>query len=202
MKRVIAYVDGYNLYYGIRSKGWKKFYWLNIQKLAHQFLKSHQMLVATKYFTTIIKHPDDKHQRQRVYLNALQTLPNFHIYYGHFLSETIECRKCGHTYITYHEKMTDVNISVELIRDAFEDHFDVAFLISADSDLVRPVTTIQHSFKDKRVITIFPPKRSSYALKQASGGTLHIGRLELAKSVFPDQVIKDNIIFKRPEKWR
>lgn len=29
MERVIAYVDGYNLYYGLRAKGWKRYYWLN-----------------------------------------------------------------------------------------------------------------------------------------------------------------------------
>ena len=34
MQRVIAYVDGYNLYYGLRTKRWKWFYWLNIQSTA------------------------------------------------------------------------------------------------------------------------------------------------------------------------
>lgn len=37
---------------GLRSKGWKKYYWLNIQKLATPFLRSQQTLIATKYFTT------------------------------------------------------------------------------------------------------------------------------------------------------
>lgn len=32
--------------------------------------------------------------------------------------------------------MTDVNIAVEMMRDAFQDRFDAALLISADSDLV------------------------------------------------------------------
>ena len=64
MERVIAYVDGYNLYYGLRSKGWKRFYWLNIQSLVSQFLKPHQNLVMTKYFTTVIKQPEAKRRRQ------------------------------------------------------------------------------------------------------------------------------------------
>lgn len=37
MERVIAYVDGYNLYYSLRARGWKRFYWLNIKALAEQF---------------------------------------------------------------------------------------------------------------------------------------------------------------------
>ena len=28
MNRVIAYIDGYNLYHGLREQGWKRFYWL------------------------------------------------------------------------------------------------------------------------------------------------------------------------------
>jgi len=38
MQRVIAYVDGYNLYHGLREKGWKWFYWLNIQAMVQNLL--------------------------------------------------------------------------------------------------------------------------------------------------------------------
>ena len=29
MERIVAYIDGFNLYYGMKEKGWKYFYWLN-----------------------------------------------------------------------------------------------------------------------------------------------------------------------------
>lgn len=202
MTRVVAYIDGYNLYYGLRDEQLKRFYWLNLQKLSQQFLKPGQMLVETKYFTTIVKFPDDKRRRQQVFLEALQTLPNFTIYYGHFLSDGLTCRNCGYSYTTHHEKMTDVNIAVELLKDAFQDRFDRAFLISADSDLVSPIRTVQQLFPEKKVISIFPPGRFSSALKTTSAGTLRIGRTELAKSVFPDEVAKDGIVLKRPKSWR
>jgi len=203
MERVIAYVDGYNLYHGLRAKGWKRFYWLNIETLAEQLLRPHQTLTTTKYFTTIIKQPDDKRKRQAVFLEALQTLPNFHIYYGQFLSDVVTCRKCGHTYTTHHEKMTDVNISVELMTDAFQDQFDTALLISADSDLVGPVESVRRLFPAKCLIAAFPPKRTSFALQNAANVTLHIGHNELSKSLFPDQVTTPKgIILHRPAKWR
>lgn len=202
MTRVAAYIDGYNLYYGLRDEQLKRFYWLNLQKLSQQFLKPGQTLVETKYFTTIVKFPDDKRRRQQVFLEALQTLPNFTIYYGHFLSDALTCRNCGYSYTTHHEKMTDVNIAVELLKDAFQDRFDRAFLISADSDLVSPIRTVQQLFPEKKVISIFPPGRFSSALKTISAGTLRVGRSELTKSVFPEEVAKDGIILKRPESWR
>ena len=45
MPRVIAYVDGYNLYHGLKAKNWQRFYWLNIPALAGHLLKPHQALV-------------------------------------------------------------------------------------------------------------------------------------------------------------
>lgn len=201
MQRVIAYFDGYNLYHGLRDKGWKRFYWLNLQKLAQQFLKPGQTLVETKYFTTIVKYPDDKRLRQQEFLEALQTLSNFSIYFGHFMADPVTCRNCGHTYTTHHEKMTDVNISVELMKDAFQDRFDLALLISADSDLVSPIRTVGQLFTNKKVICIFPPGRFSSALKKVSTNVLHIGHVELSKSLFPDEVVNGNIILRRPAKW-
>ena len=44
MQRVIAYVDGFNLYYGLRTKKWRWFYWLNLQSMVRHLLKPHQTL--------------------------------------------------------------------------------------------------------------------------------------------------------------
>ncbi|MGH9629467.1 MAG: NYN domain-containing protein [Bryobacteraceae bacterium] len=41
------------------------------------------------------------------------------------------------------EKMTDVNIAVELLQDAFQGAFDTAILISADSDLIAPIAAVR-----------------------------------------------------------
>ena len=200
---MIAYVDGYNLYHGLRAKGWKRFYWLNVSALARNLLQPAQTLVRTKYFTTIVKQPEDKRRRQSVFLEALQTLPAFNMYLGQFLEDSVTCRRCGHTYLTHHEKMTDVNISVELMADAFQNQFDVALLISADSDLVGPLQAVRRLFADKRIITAFPPARSSYALQQVAHATLHIGHNELAKSLLPQTIVNaSGLALRRPERWR
>ena len=151
MQRVIAYIDGFNLYFGLRSKGWKRFYWLNLQKVAQNLLRPNQVLVATKYFTAKVSSPRNKQRRQITYLEALGTLSDFHIYYGHYLEDQVECWKCGHTYTTHHEKMTDVNVALELLTDAFQNNFDVALLISADGDLVGLVRRIKQLFPHTQV---------------------------------------------------
>jgi hypothetical protein len=44
MGRVIAYVDGFNLYFGLRSKGWRKYYWLDLVAMASALVKQGQTL--------------------------------------------------------------------------------------------------------------------------------------------------------------
>lgn len=51
-QRVIVYVDGFNFYYGLRSRRqWKRYYWIDIVKLFTQFLKPNQELVCVRYFS-------------------------------------------------------------------------------------------------------------------------------------------------------
>jgi len=59
--------------------------------------------------------------------------------------------------------MTDVNISVEVMADAFQNQFDIALVLSADSDLVGPIETVRRLFPTKRMVVAFPPKRTSFA---------------------------------------
>ena len=127
----------------------------------------------------------------------------FDIFFGHFLEERITCRNCGHTYKTHHEKMTDVNIALHMLTDAFQDAFDTALLVSADSDLVGPVRTIQTLFPAKQVVVIFPPARRSAALQKAARKHVYLGQNVLRKSQFPDRVVKSNgFVLHRPPSWQ
>jgi uncharacterized LabA/DUF88 family protein len=203
VKKVMAYVDGFNLYFGLRDGNLKRFYWLNIKAMAQNLLKGNQQLIVTKYFTTRISGPPDKRIRQTTFLEALGTLSDFEIYYGHYLSKKITCRNCKQSWQSFEEKMTDVNIATEMLVDAFENRFDTALLISADSDLVAPVNAIKKMFPQKMIIVFFPPKRSSTALKAVADVQLSLGHGLLAQSQFPDKVTRaDGYVLQRPSEWR
>ncbi len=202
-ERVIAYIDGFNLYFGLKSAEWKRFYWLNLQAMAQNLLKPQQELVFTKYFTSRVSYPPDKERRQSTFIEALETLNDLRIYYGHYQSNPQRCRKCGHKVMIPSEKMTDVNIAVEMMSDAYQNLFDVALLVSADSDLTAPVLAIKNLFPEKRVIVAFPPQRHSAQLQRLAHGFLLIGRANLAKSIFPDKIQKaDGFVLQRPPEWK
>lgn len=55
-----------------------------------------------------------------------------------------------------------------MLIDAFNDEYDTAIVISADSDLSGSISSVLKRFPTKRIITAFPPKRSSVELKSIS----------------------------------
>ena len=174
----MAYVDGFNLYYGLKSKGWQRYYWLDVRHLAESLLRPGQSLEAVRYFTARIRpQPNDpgKPARQDTYLQALATLPDLRIHYGYYLAKNRRCSQCGAAWQTYEEKMTDVNIAAELLGDAQDDTFDTAVLISADSDLASPVYAVRRRYPGKRVVAALPPNRASKHLREAASAAFTIG---------------------------
>lgn len=201
-ERVIAYVDGFNLYFGMKESGHNDTLWLNVQELAKSLLKPNQELIFTKYFTSRVRNNPAKEARQTTYIEAIETLLDCRIYYGHYQSQVEQCRRCGHTYPYSNEKMTDVNIAVEILTDAYSGKFDTAMLVTGDSDLVPPINAVHNLFKDKRVFVAFPPNRFNVSVKNAAKGCMTIGRKKLKDAQFPEKVTKkDGFILTRPALW-
>lgn len=203
LKRVIAYIDGFNLYFGLKSQNWHKYYWLNVHAMAKSLLKNDQELACTKYFTSRVTNNPQKQKRQNDYLEAIQTVPSVVVYFGKFQLNPRKCQNCGNNDIVPNEKMTDVNIAVELLSDAFTDSFDIALLVSADSDLVAPVKKVRCLFPAKQIIVCFPPGRFSTDLKNVAGISVPIGRAIFSRSQFPDTLQKsDGFTLTRPTRWK
>lgn len=200
-ERVTVYIDGFNIYFGILEAGYDNCKWLNLKALATSLLKPNQELVELKYFTSRVSNNPDKQKRQTSYLEALETV-GIKIYYGHYQRDTLECNRCSHIWANYNEKMTDVNIATQMIIDAYQDKYDMAMLISGDSDLVPPIRAIHEYFKQKRVFVAFPPKRFNNSVSLVAKGSLTIGRKKLADNQFPAEVTKrDGYILRKPKEW-
>lgn len=203
-RRVICYVDGFNLYFGLRAAGMKYLLWLDLPALAQSLLVRGQELVATKYFPSRIAGPEQKRKRQEAYLDALLAKCGepVRIEYGKYITDTRQCRQCGVRDSVPSEKMTDVNIAVALLSDAYQDHFETALLITADSDLVPAVKAVRTLFPDKRVCVAFPPSRQSNDLRDASHASFTIGRAKLAQAQMPRVFAgSDGRQHECPSKW-
>jgi len=185
VKRAIVYVDGFNLYFGMHDKGWRRYYWLDLWRLGNRLLKPDQKLMSVKYFTSKIKGPLDKRKRQNEYLRALRITSGVELYFGKYETNPITCENCGHIIEMAQEKMTDVQLATCMIADAFKDKFDVALIISGDRDLVPAVERCKAEVPSKRIVVVFPPMRSCGDLRYAAHAYIHITESTLQSSLFP-----------------
>ena len=190
-QRAIVYIDGYNLYHGMRADFGKRYNWLDLQALSESLLHPETALVAVKYFTAITKSTSGSKHRQDVYLKALQAhCAKLEIFYGRFLLKSRRFQGCQAEHKFFEEKKTDVNIACEIINDAYLDRYDLCYLVSGDSDLVPPLRVIKQPQLNKRSIVAHPPRRKSSELCSIANGCFAIGRAKFAQNQLPETIYR------------
>jgi uncharacterized LabA/DUF88 family protein len=200
--RVAVFIDGYNLYHGMHDRWQRKYLWLDLEALGRRLTKSSQTLAVVRYFTAPVRNDAASLARQKLYLRALQTYPKIDVTLGRFQEKQPSCRACGATWRTYEEKETDVSIAVALVEDAVNDLYDVAILISADSDLCPAIRAVRRLAPNKRIIAVFPPGRRADALRRACDGVRHLDEVSLRNAQLPDEVPGPaGLTYKRPAHW-
>lgn len=200
--RAIVYVDGLNLYGGICEVHRKDLLWIDLHKLIRWKISRDDDLIAIKYFNTTPKSDQDKIDRYLQWIDLLQNLsPKFEIIQGEFKKRPRRCKKCGQWYKDYEEKHTDVNIASHLLVDFFDDKFDIAYIISGDSDFVTALRIIRDRSIDKAIVGIFPPERYHDEIKKVCNRWEIIAIKELERFVLPDEFTLNGKEYVKPPKW-
>jgi len=201
--RVAVYVDGFNLYYGLKVRHGRRYLWLDLQALATSLLRPGQVLQSVTYFTARVRDDPDALRRQSDYLDALSShSPLVRIVDGRFQEKDRRCRPCGHRWTVFEEKETDVNIAISLVEDAVGDCYDTAILVSGDSDLIPAIRATKRIAPRKRVVVAFPPNRHSAEMKRVADGFLHVGIDKVRNAQLPEQVLGGTgVTLSRPKYW-
>ena len=215
-----VYVDTFNLYYGL-LKG-SPYRWLDIQKLCRTELPSNQINRIRCFSARVIARPDDPDQRNRqnAYFRVLETTPHLTMHLGHFLESEVSMRRVtpdaqGNKYAVVRkteEKGSDVNLASYLLLDGFRKDYEVAVVITNDSDLAEPIRLIRQELK-LRVLVLHPCKapdpvrgiaggRVSVELQRSSTKSLVIKEASLAASQFPAAITdSQGRIITKPIGW-
>ena len=115
MADVIAYIDGFNLYHGLRDRYRHRYLWLDLVQLVRH-LRPHDSVLAVRYLTAVVRNDPPAQARQQAYLDALRAHSGscLQIVHGRYQAKQQACRRCGAAWTSYEEKETDVNIAVSL----------------------------------------------------------------------------------------
>ena len=197
-----AYIDGFNLYHSILPFNDNRLKWLNLRSLCEKFLQSGDALNDVYFFSAYLTHNQEKFSRHINYVKALKSA-NVIPVMGKFKKKFPNCKNCGANYLSYEEKQSDINIAITLLKDAFLDKFDKAFLVTADTDLVSTIKMIKGLFPQKRIILLIPPKRRKYAteLIQTANASLEIKKSHISNSLFEDEIKFNGETIKIPNEY-
>lgn len=203
--KTIVYIDGFNLYYGALRK--TPYRWLNVARMC-QWLLPNDNIEAIRYFTALVNpRPNDPDQRvrQEAYLRALETIPNLSVIYGYFLTHEVTMALAdGRGFakvVKTEEKGSDVNIATHMLMDGFRGAYDLAVVVSNDSDLLLPIRFVTEMLG--KPVGLLNPQRhpTSAALAPYAHFIKHIRAGVLAKSQFPETLSDRNGEFSKPDRW-
>jgi NYN domain len=207
-RRAIAYIDGFNLYYGA-VKGDPPLKWLDVQAMCEAVLRNHDVAAVRYYTARVTDRSDDpgQSQRQDVYLRALATRPKVEIVCGQFkerprrvpLARPRRGRVRLADVIVTEEKGSDVNLATDLLWDALAGAMDVALVVSNDLDLQRPIARVMSH--GVTVLTVNPHRHQGQkpSLVGTESRNLRLWHLRLQ---MPDVITAaDGSTIRRPKEW-
>lgn len=154
--------------------------------------------------------PNDPDQtvRQQLFLRSLQTLPGVSIHLGHFLSHEVTMplvvapgqRRQYVRVLKTEEKGSDVNLATHLLHDAHMGRFDIAVVVSNDSDLLEPIKIVREQL-GKKVGILNPHKNPSRALLPHIDFIKQIRAGVLQASQFSPTLTDQHGTFTKPTAW-
>jgi uncharacterized LabA/DUF88 family protein len=208
--RTAVYIDGFNLYYWLKPLPYR---WIDLKALALAAVmkpgETHE-IVAVKYYTARVSDTRDdqtKSTRQDTYLRALKaTIPELTVCYGEFrrkkksMLRVLDGDRVGPPIQVWatEEKGSDVNLAVDLLNDAWNNRYDLALVISNDSDLERAVLTVKK--KGFKVGVLVRGDAQVVSLRKASTFYVPLTEAHLRAALMPHAIPGTQIQI--PADWR
>ena len=200
MKKIVVYVDGSNLYYGLLRK--TVYRWLDLAAFANKLVGAGYEIVAIKYFASrVIDKTIDHHrsQRQDKYFDALVNFCGVQIIEGKYREQgewsapakepCVQCEKRrpdGRVKVLrITEKLTDVHIATQMLKDAYSGQAEAVAIITGDADISPAVQILKEELC--LPILVFNPQLSvSNALRKFATHYENIQRKVLDGCRLPD----------------
>lgn len=219
MTRTIVYIDGFNLYY--RALKGTPHKWLDIEAMSRAALPHTCAIERVNYYTAHISGRVDPSapRRQHAYLRAIATLPKVAIHYGNFLVSqkwaglvqppdfrpAVALPPGTAPQVAYvwktEEKGSDVNLGVHLVRDAFRGTFELAAVLTNDTDLVEPIRIVTQDL-GLPVTLLSPSAQPATSLVKVASNVRHV-QPYIGPCQLPDTIpVSGKKPITKPAEWK
>lgn len=227
--RCWVYVDGFNLYHGLRKRQGCCCKWLDLLELGRR-LRPRDTIERIKFFTALVERrtdDPDQQRRQRLYWRALDTLGRVERIEGRFTRWpksmplyqsvlTLEAReKQGEDVVAIkpqmvevlrsEEKGSDVNLATHLVHDANQTDpartFEVALVLSTDSDLAEAIRLVTREVGKPVYVCKPEPRSRTVELAGVATAVFDLKTRDLVASQLPPTLTDARGAFSKPPQW-
>lgn len=220
--RANVYIDGFNLYHGCFDDHGgraqlRQYRWLDLGTMCAKLFPGY-IINHIRYFTAVVDpRPDNPNNRARQleYLRGLRTNPHLTVHQGRFATHvqkrkladlskrtaTVPIVPIKEVYvIEEEEKGSDVNLASYMLVDGFREAYEVAIVVSNDSDLAAPIRLVRDEL-GLTVMVVNP--RTSFAadLQGIADIYKNIRVWALRDSQFPTILADANGTITKPATW-
>ncbi|RKZ34269.1 NYN domain-containing protein [bacterium] len=171
MRKVMMFIDGSNLYHGMRDILGK----VNIDyECFIKKLVGDRYLVRVYYYTPVInrEEAEEQYHSQQRFLTYLTDINYVQAKFGKLVRQ-------GEILV---EKSIDVKLAVDMVRYAGLNYYDIAILISGDGDFVPAVEAVKEM--GKQVECAFFIQETANVLKQVTDVFIELNQHFLADCIF------------------
>ncbi len=152
--------------------------WLNIAELCRLSLPSHYQIHRIRYFTALVKprprQPQPGRAPANIYPCPCRPCPIAPYTTANFCKVTFACTfakplakgPATALVVKTEEKGSDVNLATYLLVDAYEHDFEVAVVITNDSDLAEPINIVRRRLNHN--VTVLSPRGQSRTLSRVA----------------------------------
>ena len=157
--RVMIFIDGSNLYHSL--KGYFKRTNVDIGKFSHKLLEKRR-LIRIYYYNARIgrKEEPERYRNQQAFFDSVSSIPYCELRLGRLV------------YVNWpntppFEKGIDIQLTTDLLTHSYKDNYDVAILVTGDSDYVGALQAVKDNGKHIEV-ALFGKGQTSRPLREVT----------------------------------
>lgn len=144
--KIIIIVDGSNFYHRLKELELKNLLNFDYQQFAQFLNRSGGSIIERNYYIGAVREESGNPKSSELMKNQRILTGNlkkhgWNIKFGHMLKSE-----------KYHEKGVDVQMAVDLLVGAYEDKYDLAILVSSDTDLIPAIIKVRSMKKQVEYI--------------------------------------------------
>ena len=172
-KRVAVYIDGSNLYHKLKDLAVENTLDFNYRALS-DYLARGRKVVSYRYYIGVVRAKTGNVKANKMRMEQQKLFSN--------LEKQGFCIKQGYLMENggkFHEKGVDVKIAIDMLIGAYDNLYDVAILISSDTDLILAIKHVKYLKKEIEYIGF--SHRPSFGLQK----NVSLSRLLIKDDLLP-----------------